>query len=139
MKSGIPEDDPRNPGVIADLVGDNVGDCAGMAADLFETYAITLTAAILLGFLTIGLAGIYLPLALAGAAIFASVVGSFFVKLGKKQNIMNALYKGPYSFFNNFRYFILSNYQILFSGNLSASLFQRLDWFGSDGFDGFNY
>jgi len=94
VESGIPEDDPRNPGVIADLVGDNVGDCAGMAADLFETYAVTLTAAILLGFLTIGITGIYFPLALAGVAILASVIGSFFVKLGKKQNIMNALYKG---------------------------------------------
>jgi K(+)-stimulated pyrophosphate-energized sodium pump len=97
VEAGIPEDDPRNPGVVADLVGDNVGDCAGMAADLFETYAITLTAAILLGFLTIGLAGIYLPLALAGAAIFASVIASFFVKLGKNKKIMNALYKGLFA------------------------------------------
>ncbi len=101
VEVGIPEDDPRNPGVIADLVGDNVGDCAGMAADLFETYAITLTAAILLGFLTIGSAGIQFPLVLAGAAILASIIGSFFVKLGnpsagsgRAPNIMNALYKG---------------------------------------------
>ena len=97
VEAGIPEDDPRNPGVIADLVGDNVGDCAGMAADLFETYAITLTAAILLGFLMIGMAGIYLPLAIAGAALIASVIGSFFVKLGKNLNIMNALYKGLFA------------------------------------------
>ncbi len=97
VEAGIPEDDPRNPGVIADLVGDNVGDCAGMAADLFETYAVTLTAAILLGFLMIGIAGIELPLAIAGAAIIASVVASFFVKLGRKQNIMNALYKGLFA------------------------------------------
>lgn len=97
VEAGIPEDDPRNPGVIADLVGDNVGDCAGMAADLFETYAVTLTAAILLGFLMIGIAGIELPLAIAGAALIASVIGSFFVKLGKNLNIMNALYKGLFA------------------------------------------
>ncbi len=94
VESGIPEDDPRNPGVVADLVGDMVGDCSGMAADLFETYAVTLTAAILLGFLTLGETGIYFPLALAGVGIFASVVGGLFVKLGKSKNIMNALYKG---------------------------------------------
>ena len=94
VEAGIPEDDPRNPGVIADLVGDNVGDCAGMAADLFETYAVTLTAAILLGSLIIGLNGIYFPLAMGGTAILASIIGSLFVRLGKKQKIMNALYKG---------------------------------------------
>jgi len=98
VEAGIPEDDPRNPAVIADLVGDNVGDCAGMAADLFETYAVTLIASMLLGSLTfIGNVGIYFPLALAGTAIIASVLGSLFVRLGKDQKIMKALYKGIFA------------------------------------------
>jgi len=98
IEAGIPEDDPRNPAVIADNVGDNVGDCAGMAADLFETYAVTIVA-------TMVLAGILAPshlketlmvypLSIGGVCIIGSIIGTWFVRLGKSQNIMTALYKG---------------------------------------------
>ena len=96
IEAGIPEDDPRNPAVIADNVGDNGGDCAGMAADLFETYAVTIVATMVLS--TIFFVGntemLIYPLAIGGSCLIASIVGTFFVRLGKSNNIMGALYKG---------------------------------------------
>ncbi len=100
VEVGIPEDDPRNPAVIADNVGDNVGDCAGMGADVFESYVVTIVAGMVLGktlpavFSSLGTNGILFPLGIVAVSIISSIVGVFFVRLGRKQKIMGAIYKG---------------------------------------------
>jgi len=94
VEAGIPEDDPRNPAVIADNVGDNVGDVAGMGADLFESYVESIIAAMVLGVLALGLAGLWLPMVVSGVGILASVIGTFFVRIGEGKNANMALNKG---------------------------------------------
>jgi len=119
IEKNIPEDDPRNPAVIADNVGDNVGDCAGMGADLFETYAVTLIAAMILASSTLtdtlGIPGIEYPMALGAAAVLASIIGTWFVRLGKKKkNIMGALYRGMIAtgLISAVAFYFITNYMI---------------------------
>ncbi len=111
VEKGIPEDDPRNPAVIADQVGDNVGDCAGMAADVFESYVITLIAAMLLG-IALGPSGVLFPLMIGAVAIISSLIGSFFVRLGKNNDVWKALNKGILitALLSAISFYFISNY-----------------------------
>ncbi len=126
IEKGIPEDDPRNPGVIADLVGDNVGDCAGMAADLFETYVVSAVATIILGNLSYPANSnvFILPVSIGALAIVATIIGTFFVKTNKTNNIMLALYKGlvTTSVISAVLFYFLINF--LFKGNNSFEPFK---------------
>ena len=146
VEKGIPEDDPRNPAVIADNVGDNVGDCAGMGADLFETYAVTLIGAMLLGFITFGSTSfVVYPLMLGAAGIIASIIGSFFVYL-RGHSIMGALYQGLISSaaISVILFYIITMtmigsvglfYSTLFGIAIALALFAITEYYTSKGFN----
>ncbi len=133
VEAGIPEDDPRNPATIADNVGDNVGDCAGMAADLFETYVVTIAATMVLGSIlygTVGSLALY-PMAIAAVCIVTSIIGTFFVRLGKgSTNVMGALYKGLIAtgVFSALAIFVVTR-QMLGFGEIGGTEFSGMDLF----------